>query len=198
MTTPKSPTNDTAAIAARDMGTAAAYMLPGGIEAMEKRGQAEIVASEVLPVRCLGCTDEEFTALGFTFGDVVAGDPLFRAATLPTGWKRAPTDHDMWSKIVDERGLRRVAIFYKAAFYDRAAHMRITNVGADVANTALYGDDPVTAESMRLADLTTSERIELVKSLDTMRQQIADSPRIYGDYEERLGECDTIVAAAGA
>jgi predicted secreted protein len=30
----------------------------------------------------------------------------------------------MWSYIVDDEGTQRVAIFYKAAFYDRDAFMR--------------------------------------------------------------------------
>jgi hypothetical protein len=29
----------------------------------------------------------------------------------------------MWSKLVDQNGSERAAIFYKAAFYDRSAHM---------------------------------------------------------------------------
>jgi hypothetical protein len=33
----------------------------------------------------------------------------------------------MWSYLVDEKGRERAAIFYKAAFYDRDAHISITS-----------------------------------------------------------------------
>jgi len=96
----------------------------GAIEAMEKRGQTELVNSDRLPTDT-GSSDEAFLALGFTFGDPDPSDPLFRPASLPPGWKRQASDHDIWSYLVDEFGRRRVAIFYKAAFYDRRAFMRI-------------------------------------------------------------------------
>lgn len=93
------------------------------IEAMEAHGQTELVNSDRLPVDATG-GDEPYLALGFTFGPPDPADPLFRYATLPPGWKRQPSDHPMWSYIVDECGHRRIAIFYKATFYDRRAFMR--------------------------------------------------------------------------
>lgn len=91
----------------------------GYIEGMEAAGQRQLVSSDVLPTS--RGKDDEFIALGFTFGDRV--DDLFRKATLPPGWARRPSDHSMWSYIVDEKGNDRVAVFYKAAFYDRDAFM---------------------------------------------------------------------------
>ena len=117
-----------AAIGASARGDMENFMVastPGGIEAQEKAGQQELVNSDKLPTRFNCCTQEEFEALGFTFGDEVEGAPIFRHATLPAGWKREAADHDMWSYIVDETGTRRVSIFYKAAFYDRSAHMSL-------------------------------------------------------------------------
>lgn len=93
------------------------------IEASEARGQRELVASSVLPRQFNWCTREEFEALGFVFGEDVADDPLFRNATLPDGWRREGSDHAMWSYLLDQHGRRRVGVFYKAAFYDRKAHM---------------------------------------------------------------------------
>lgn len=93
------------------------------IEAMEALGQRELCASEQLPTD--GCDVEALTKLGFQIGEVLADDPLFRAVTLPAGWKLAPTDHSMWSDLVDAKGRKRAAVFYKAAFYDRKAHMRM-------------------------------------------------------------------------
>lgn len=93
----------------------------GYIEGLERDGQRQLVNSDQLPAR-MG-SELEYEVLGFTFGDVVQGDRLFRHATLPAGWKREGSDHSMWSYIVDETGKQRVAIFYKAAFYDRDAFM---------------------------------------------------------------------------
>lgn len=90
----------------------------GYIEGMERDGQRQVVGSETIPTRCPG---DELTALGFRLGDAVPGDPLFRHAVLPDGWKREGSDHAMWSYIVDALGRRRVSVFYKAAFYDRQA-----------------------------------------------------------------------------
>jgi len=102
----------------------------GAIVAMEKRGQAELVNSDRLPTK-LGTysdeTDAKYAALGFTFGEPDPADPMFRPATLPQGWARQRSDHDMWSFLVDQHGRRRVAIFYKAAFYDRSAFMRLVS-----------------------------------------------------------------------
>lgn len=101
----------------------------GSIEAMEARGQVEFVASDVMPTR-MRPSPEAFEALGFKFGPEVDGDPLFRYAELPPGWRKQPTDHDMWSKIVDAVGVERIAVFYKAAFYDRTAHATIQPAAA--------------------------------------------------------------------
>jgi hypothetical protein len=165
----------------------------GGIEQSEARGQRELLASEVLPT---DTRDEAaFLALGFTFGGPVEGDEMFRAATLPTGWKREGSNHAMWSYIVDERGIRRVSVFYKAAFYDRSAHMGLTNVGYAIGSDALYGDETPTADTMRLALLTTDEKAEVRYALDRMRENIAETPSVYGKYATRLAEADAILAA---
>lgn len=109
------------------MGGASRY-----ITEQESAGQAQLVNSTVLPIELQRPdTDADFEALGFTFGEKV--DDLFREATLPEGWTRQGSDHAMWSHIVDDQGRERVAIFYKAAFYDRCSFMRISKVAADDA-----------------------------------------------------------------
>lgn len=90
---------------------------------MESAGQRQLVNSDRLPTES-NC-DDELLDLGFTFEEPDPDDPLFRAATLPAGWSREVSDHAMWSYLLDEVGRRRVAIFYKAAFYDRRAFMRL-------------------------------------------------------------------------
>lgn len=97
------------------------------IERMEADGQRQLVNSDRLPTKIQG-ERAEFEAFGFTFGDPDPNDPLFMPATLPAGWTRKATDHDMWSNILDELGRPRVSIGYKAAFYDRWALMRLNTV----------------------------------------------------------------------
>jgi len=90
------------------------------IEQQEENGQREFIKSDLLPVKLLG-QEKQFEALGFTLGPQVESDKLFRHVILPQGWRRQATDHPMWTDIVDGDGCRRVAVFYKAAFYDRKA-----------------------------------------------------------------------------
>lgn len=99
-------------------------MLPGMIEASEARGQRQLVESELLPSDMKG-KRATFERMGFKFGEFAKDDPLFIRAELPSGWKKRPTDHPMHSEIVDEKGAKRVGIFYKAAFYDRRADMHL-------------------------------------------------------------------------
>lgn len=95
------------------------------IEASEKQGQQQLVKSDVLPVDMNPKDRAALESFGVVFGDPVPGDNLFVYATLPAGWKKVPTNHDMWSDLVDERGRKRAGIFYKAAFYDRKARLSL-------------------------------------------------------------------------
>lgn len=103
------------------------------IEAMEAEGQQELLQSDVMPARCQDFSflgdidhaqqrDELLKTLGFTLAGSVMGDPLFILASLPDGWRKVGSEHAMWSYIHDERGRRRISLFYKAAPYDRKAH----------------------------------------------------------------------------
>lgn len=87
---------------------------------MEKQGQKQLVNSTAFPIDCNFSDEQDLLDLGFVLGDKV--DDLFREVQLPEGWEKRGSDHAMWSYIYDERGLPRVSIFYKAAFYDRSAH----------------------------------------------------------------------------
>ncbi len=97
---------------------------PGSIEASEAEGQKQLNAGTIdsLPTECKD--DELLREWGLVLGDAFPDDPIFRAAQLPQGWTMKATDHDMWSKIFDDQGRERVAVFFKAAFYDRMAFMR--------------------------------------------------------------------------
>ena len=110
-----------AALSAAAMGDVDNFLAaatPGGIERQEAAGQASFVAQETLPIEC---PKTELETLGFVFGE--PKDDLFVAVTFPDGWTKKATDHSMWSDLLDPKGRKRGAMFYKAAFYDRNAHM---------------------------------------------------------------------------
>ncbi len=87
----------------------------------ERRGQAQLILSDVLPTK--GLQDPIFKTWGIVIGEPVAGDEIFTKVALPKGWMKVPTDHDMWNNLVDDKGHVRASFFYKAAFYDRSAHI---------------------------------------------------------------------------
>ena len=159
---------------------------PGAIEEMEREGQSQLVTSDRLP------TDVKdraaFEALGFTFGAPDPDDPMFMPATLPPGWKREGGDHAMWSYIVDEHGRQRVAIFYKAAFYDRRAFMRLNSLGGYVTEHVEYGkplvfdDQWATKEAVRAT--MTESRDEHLKRAAEFRGYAADEKRRAADNRE--------------
>lgn len=92
------------------------------IEDMEARGQAELAGqTEQLPTD--GSEDPAWAKMGVVFGERIQGDIIWRKVKLPEGWKVVPTDHAMWSHLVDAKGRRRGGIFYKAAFYDRSCRI---------------------------------------------------------------------------
>lgn len=109
-----------------DVPNVIAATTPGGIEQQEAAGQAAMAkAADRLPLDINyphGLTHEQVAAaLGIQFGKTV--DRVFVEATLPDGWKIVPTLHALWSDLVDDKGRKRAAIFFKAAFYDYNAHI---------------------------------------------------------------------------
>jgi hypothetical protein len=99
---------------------------PGGIEAQEAAGQITLCASATLPlIMRPASVQKTLEGWGFKFGAEVDG--IFITATFPPGWKKQATDHSMWSDLLDDKGRKRGSIFYKAAFYDRSAHMRLNS-----------------------------------------------------------------------
>src|SRR4030042_2972490 len=128
----RAPENTTTKTAG--LGFLAESLITGGegvIERQEAAGQQDLVNSDTLPVQ-MGVSGDGpnpvaiLEAAGMKFLGVVEGDPLFQYVELPPGWKKMPAEHSMWSRLVDDKGRERAAIFYKAAFYDRRAHMRLS------------------------------------------------------------------------
>ena len=97
---------------------------PEAIIASEKAGQAAIANEAMLPVDIRGISSNELGLLGFKFGEPV--NELFVKATLPAGWYKEGSGHDMWSYIYDDQNRQRASIFYKAAWYDMCAFMNWT------------------------------------------------------------------------
>lgn len=160
----------------------------GYITGMEAAGQRQLLASEELPTQ--GAWDQ-LIEWGFTKGEKV--DDLFVKATLPDGWKREGSDHAMHSYLIDPRGIRMVNIFYKAAFYDRSAHMHLLNPGYSAFTEVIYGDEPV-ALPEHWDKFTTDERNDFLSGIPGMEEQISEHPTIYGEYADRLSQLKALVA----
>jgi len=96
---------------------------PGAIELQEKVGQMELSKSNQLPRKTNNSEKSIYEKLGIKILERGNNDPLFVEAILPEGWKILPTEHSLWSNLVDHLNRKRAMIFYKAAFYDRDAHI---------------------------------------------------------------------------
>jgi hypothetical protein len=46
-------------------------------------------------------------------------------AEFPKGWTTRPTNHYMWSDLLDDKGRVRGTIFYKPDFWDQDAHVKL-------------------------------------------------------------------------
>jgi hypothetical protein len=165
---------------------------------MEAAGQRQLVSSELIPTKA---PDAELTALGFTLGGPVDGDPLFRHATLPAGWTREGSSHAMWSYIVDQHGRRRVAIFYKAAYYDRKAAAHVETSVSYLRDVLYEGLDPVLDDEW----LTREVAADVLRSLAKQSRDEAAEAREFaagrgdrGYWTKRAAECDAEVVKADA
>lgn len=108
------------------VGIEALFAPSGSIEAQEAEGQKQLVESKQLPAEGLEELLEAFPSV--TDRGPSQGDELFHDVGLPVGWALKATDHSMWSELVDDQGRTVANIFYKAAFYDRRAFLRMVRV----------------------------------------------------------------------
>lgn len=95
---------------------------PSAVEMQERDGQMEMGQPGQLPTE--GLDRELCGRIGIRIIGVVKGDELFTEVVLPEGWEVRPADDSRWTVLVDDRGRERAQMFYKAAFYDRKAHIR--------------------------------------------------------------------------
>lgn len=122
----------------------------------ERRGQHELAGSkDRIPIAIdkfgpIHDKEAALAKLGIILGPPISGDALFREVTLPPGWKYKPTDHALWSNLVDDKGVERARMFYKAAFYDREAFIsfnsryQIRTDGPDYNDRPAYYRGPYT------------------------------------------------------
>lgn len=115
--------------------------ISGAIERQEKRGKIALKNSFNLPIKYNGDLKEQreysnsLKSMGIKI--LEESDDLFMKVELPEGWKIKPTDHSMWSNLIDDKGRERASIFYKAAFYDREAFIsfnRRFNISYEIAD----------------------------------------------------------------
>lgn len=100
---------------------------PNAIERQEEDGQKQLVESSQLPRKAGYHEDSKnlLEKLGCKIIGESDGDDLFYDVELPKGWKKQSTDHPMWSELINEKNDVVAQIFYKAAFYDRDAFIRL-------------------------------------------------------------------------
>lgn len=144
----------------------------GVIEASEKRGQDALVSGASrgdcqLPTDMRDGARASLEAAGVKFLGQADGDPMFQCCTLPAGWKIRATTHQMHSDLRDDKGRKRASIFYKAAFYDRSAHL---SMDRRYRIRSYYNDDHETIAVSRVEDQETvlfeSERLPILTDAD--------------------------------
>jgi hypothetical protein len=114
------------------------------IEQQEAKGQKEFCQDSLMPKENNSyiLKDDlltQYKKLGIEIiGDY---DRLFYKVKLPAGWKRIPTEHHMWNKLIDEQGRERGLIFYKAAFYDERAHFSLSYRFTISPNNSYYNHE---------------------------------------------------------
>lgn len=150
-----------AALLVGDTENFKAAATPGGIEAQERAGQIRDSLRETLPKQMRNCTRETFEALGFKFTGET--EKIFWTCEFPPGWRKQPTEHAMWSKLLDAKGRRRGMIFFKAAFYDFNAHVRLEQ------RYQIHHAEPCDANVYEVRDEATGQTLQSFKASDTDR-----------------------------
>ena len=118
---------------------------PEGIQESEQKGQQEILEGGLFPKRVLvngqlyGNEKQETAAWtkvkelypDLKIVDECGFDDVFMIVVMPKDWKLKPMDVDhnfYWTEVFDGNDEKIAEIFYKAAFYDRQAHIRFVNI----------------------------------------------------------------------
>lgn len=152
-----------------DISNVIAATTPDGIERQETAGQSAMAkAADRLPLDInypRGLTHAQVAeALGIEFGKTV--DRVFIEAALPDGWKIVPTSHALWSDLVDDKGRKRAAIFFKAAFYDYNAHISFECRYVIDGYVDDVGVDGVTMRKCQVVDKATDQPLWTSEAAD--------------------------------
>lgn len=192
------------ALAKDDLENFLVAATPGGIEAQEARGQQAFVNSATLPREFNSGTREELEQMGVRFGADI--DDLFCQVELPPGWRKVAEGHSMWSKLVDDKGRERASVFYKAAFYDRKAHINLSprfrvssyhacdadgnflENGEYFATVILDGGNPRRAFGVRPSEYSTLNTELRDKHCDLAHAWLKE---FYPDYQSHTAYWDT-------
>lgn len=158
-------------------------------EAAESAGQRALVLSTALPTEGLhGRNREAWEAMGLKIGAVASPDSLFVDVELPTGWHMKATEHAMWSDLLDGKGRKRGAIFYKAAFYDRRASIR------PICRFSIDQNFDIDDVQFQVRD----QGVVVFSSSTSQRPSGADRAEQYKAIDEALrGECEAWLAERG-
>jgi hypothetical protein len=106
---------------------------------------------------------EIFEKMGVSFGEEVPGDPLFTQAKLPPGWRKECSSDPLNLALLDGEGRERALIFFKPAFYDRRADMKLCTRYSARGN---YSDPDYLEYARGVAydgrlEIWTTERVEV-------------------------------------
>lgn len=176
------------ALVGGDIDNFLAAAMPGGIERQEAQGQRDLAASKDKLPKDMDAEDRAaLESLGFKFGDVV--EDIFLRCTMPAGWSIKPTTHSMHSDLLDPAGCKRGGIFYKAAFYDRNASLRLCNryrVESDYQKprSTIYVVDTATDLKVHIAGDAEYEQFAECCQLD--KEALEWLAKNYPDYRNPL------------
>jgi hypothetical protein len=168
-----------AAFARGDFGNGLAAATEGGIAKQEKEGQTSLGGFDRLPVSSFS-NRHHLEAFGFVVHDPI--DDLFTSVTPPSGWTLKATDHSMWSTLYDDLGRKRGAVFYKAAFYDRNATLRLDSRHR-IERAYFPGSDD---SSSRIVDGATGEALSSKPFREDYRLKNIDDEELAVELKSRF------------
>lgn len=161
------------------------------IQHVERQGQLDFVLDDdFMPVNGDWNALEAF---GFASPEPT-DDALFARTALPAGWTKAAEEHEMGSVVLDERGVPRVSVFYKAAFYDRQASFTVLDVAEHLATKVVYGTGAAGLPDLWPV-LTEAERAGFEARMREYQGVMAANP---AQWTARQPRVDQIIAAIEA
>lgn len=141
----------------------------------EAAGQREVVATQRLPKIIVHWQKVTWEKICAAWGLTIVGevDDLFNNVELPPGWQIVASSHSMWTALNDNLGRQRALIFYKAAFYDRRAHIVLesryvyhTDYDFVAPLRQVEVRDNATGKSIHFFGTATEEEWERLNALD--------------------------------